>query len=119
MIKEQLKERLAVLKAELKERKDALQDKIDSEIEYYGKPLGKYTVFMKKIAMTERKIVKHEERIRKAWMNKRDTDILNNILHKKGNIKNTSANKSRYSVDNRFNGSYNSRNVAKIMERKK
>tara|TARA_R110000824_G_scaffold139623_2_gene304840 strand:+ start:188 stop:547 length:360 start_codon:yes stop_codon:yes gene_type:complete len=119
MIKEQLKERLAVLKAELKEREDALQDKIDLEIEYYGKPLGKYASFMRKIGATERKIVKHEERIRKAWMTKRDANILNNILHEKDDRKHTSVKKPRYSVDNRYNGSYNSRNIAKTMERKK
>ena len=119
MKKEQLKERLVVLKAELKEREDALQDKIDSEIEYYGKPLGKYASFMKKIDATKRKIVRHEEKIRKAWMIKRDTNILNNILYEKDNRKQTSVKKPKFNVDNRYSGSYKSRKNAKLMHKKR
>lgn len=120
MKKEQLKERLAVLKAELKEREDALQDKIDLEIKYYGKPLGKYASFMKKIDATERKIVKHEERIRKAWMNKRDTSVLNNLRYENDIHKDTTSyNKGYGSSDNRFVGSQNSRRTAKLMDKKR
>mgnify|MGYP003633660845 CR=1 FL=1 len=117
-IKDNLKARLVELNIELRERKVALQDKIDVDIEYYGKPIGKYTVLMKKIAATERKMVKHEERIRKAWMTKRDTNILNNILHEKDSRLHTSVNKSRYDVDNRYSGSYNSRHTARTMEKR-
>lgn len=116
--KDRLKERLAELNAELQERESALQDKIDSEIKYYGKPLGKYTSFMKKIDVTKRKIVKHEERMRKEWMNKRDTSVLNNLRYENNMHKDTTTYDGKWRTDNRFVGSQNSRKIARLMERK-
>jgi len=117
--KDKLKERLAELNIELQERKAALQDKIDSEIKYYGKPLGKYTKFQKKIDTTERKIIKIEERIRRAWMNKRDTSVLNNLRYENDIHKTTTPYDRGYgSSDNRFVGSHSSRKTARLMEKR-
>ena len=117
--KDRLKERLAKLNIELQAREATLQDKIDSEIEYYGKPLGKYASFMKKINATEKKITKVEEQMRGAWMNKRDTSVLNNLRYEKDIHKNTTSEDIWYGrSDNRFSGSINSRRTARIMEKR-
>jgi|TARA_R100001015_G_C4608008_1_gene163166 hypothetical protein len=116
--KKTIKERLAKLNIELKEREDALQDKIDSEIAYYGKPLGHYAKYLRKIEVTKRKIARVENSVKNIWHRDRDMDILDNIKHNKDGGKHTSVEKYRFNVDNRFNGSYKSRKNAKLMDKK-
>jgi ABC-type Fe3+-citrate transport system substrate-binding protein len=117
--KDKLKERLAELNIELQEREATLQDKIDSEIKYYGKPLGKYSKFQKKIDTTERKIIRVKERIRKTWMTNRDTSVLSNLRNENNIHKDTTSYDKGYgSSDSRFNGSYNSRKTAKLLQKR-
>ena len=116
--KKTIKERLAKLNLELKEREDALQDKIDSEIAYYGKPLGHYTKYFKKIETTKRKIARIENSAKNLWHRDRDIDVLDNIKYNKNSEKQTSVESSKYDVDNRFYGSSTSRRNAKLMDKK-
>jgi hypothetical protein len=110
------------LKKELKERKKNLEEKILSDTQIYGKPLGN-KVFQDKVDATKRKIARHQESIDKLQKKLDDRNMKkhklstwdNRVLDAirgKSSVHNTQS-ENTYRYDQRFRGSGNSRRQAK------
>ena len=110
------------MKKELKERKKNLEEKILSDTQIYGKPLGN-KVLQDKIDATKRKISRHQESIdklqkkiddrnmKKHKLSTWDNRVLD-AIRGKSSVHNTSS-ENTYRYDQRFRGSSSSRRQAK------
>lgn len=119
---QQKQKKMNDLKKELKERRKNLEEKILSDTEIYGKPLGN-KVLQDKVDATKRKIERQKESIaklqkkldeknlRKHKLSSWDRKVLNTIRSNNPSVNTGSENNYRY--DNRYNGSSNSRRQAR------
>jgi hypothetical protein len=112
------KEKLTVLYEELRQRDKDLKNKHDSDIATYGKVLGDKK-FTDRIAVTEKKILKHinsmdklQEKINaKFKLGARDDFVLKKIRSNDPTA--NTASESTYRFDHRYSGSARQRNLLK------